>query len=204
LKTTFKIAGACFVIVIFLFLWKGEGFLTINNADDCNNVDAVIVLGGGFEDLARVKEGVAVAESRETRYLILPSRHSAITWKWLVDAYNIETDLDAKDVLIGTMESEDKEVSDRYGSTYLEAEKSIQIMLENYLNSAIVVSSGYHMRRSRLAFETAKENHPIQFCYHPIPKQLSKSPWWLDLSYVQRVVIEYGKLVGMGGIIWFD
>jgi hypothetical protein len=205
LKTALKIATASFVVLIFLFLWQGEAFLTIDNADDCNNVDAVIVLAGGpKDDSLRVKRGVEIAHSRGAEYLILPLRNSGITWSWLVDQYGIETPLSDKRVLIGNPKPDDRHIFKRYGGTFLEAKKTITIMLEHHLHSAVVVSSGYHMRRSKLAFETAKEKHPIQFCYHPIHKHSTKTPWWLDFSYLQRVVIEYGKLASMCAIIVFD
>jgi uncharacterized SAM-binding protein YcdF (DUF218 family) len=197
LKTALTIAIACFVVLIFLFLWQGEAFLTIDNADDCNNVDAVIVLAGGPEDDSlRVKRGVEIAHSRGTEYLILPLRNSAITWSWLVDQYGIETPMNDKHVLIKNMQPDDRHIFKRYGGTFLEAKKTITIMLEHHLHSAVVVSSGYHMRRARLAFKKVGKGLSVTFFYHPVPRSsANRSPWWTDIMCLLKVMFEYGKLV---------
>jgi len=195
LKKAFKIVAASLAILLFLFIWQGESFLILDNADDCKDVDSVIVLAGSPEDSLRIKKGVEITDSRGVEYLILPIRNSGITWAWLVDEYSIEIPISNERVLIGHMEPDDKQILKHYGGTFLEAKKSIEIMLKHHLNSAIVVSSGYHMRRSRLAFERAKEEYPIRFCYHPIREHLNKNkPWWLNLRYLLRVLTEYGKL----------
>ena len=195
MKTAFKIVAASLVILLFLFIWQGEAFLILDNGDDCRDVDAVIVLAGSPEDSLRVKEGLEVAHSIEVQYLILPIRNKGISWAWLVDEYSIEIPISNERVLIGNMEPNDKKILKHYGGTFLEAKKTIEIMLKHHLNSAIVVSSGYHMRRSRLAFERAKEKYPIRFYFHPIREYLDKSkPWWLNFRYVLRVFVEYRKL----------
>jgi hypothetical protein len=195
LKTPFKIVAASLVILFLLFIWQGESFLILDNGNECWDVDAVIVLAGAPEDSLRVKKGVEITDSRGVQYLILPLRNSGITWSWLLDEYSIKTPISDERVLIGNMEPDDKQIFKHYGGTFLEAKKTIKIMLKHHLNSAIVVSSGYHMRRSRLAFEKAKEKYPIRFCYYPIREHLNKNKtWWLNLRYFQRVVTEYGKL----------
>ena len=168
-KTPLKIVALSLFLFSLLFLWKGEAFLILDDADACKNVDAVVVLAGALdEDSLRVKKGIEIAHSKKVQYLILPLRTHGITWSWLVNEYSIETSMSDEHVLIGNRELDDKQILKHYGGTFLEAKKTIDIMLKYHSNSAIVVSSGYHMRRTRLAFERAKQEYPMRFYYHPM------------------------------------
>lgn len=52
-------------------------------------------------------------------------------------------------------------------STWTNAVNSLEIVEENYWDSALIVSSDYHMRRVKLAYERAKEsiNSDVQLIY---------------------------------------
>jgi len=54
---------------------------------------------------------------------------------------------------------------DQATSTWTNATNSIDIMQDNNWDSAIVVTSDYHTRRTRLAFERASEGLGIDFTY---------------------------------------
>ena len=169
LKTAFKIVVSSLVILSFLFIWQGEAFLILDDSASCKDVDAVVVFAGApDEDSLRVKKGIEIAHSKGVQYLILPLRTHGITWSWLVNECSIETSMSDEHVLIGNRELDDKQILKHYGGTFLEAKKTIDIMLKYHSNSAIVVSSGYHMRRTRLAFERAKQEYPMRFYYHPM------------------------------------
>jgi hypothetical protein len=197
LKTAVKIVLACFVILIFLFLWHGEAFLIVDTGDNWSNIDAVVVLAGApDDDSLRIKKAVEITDTRGVHYLILPLRNSGITWSWLVDYYGIETPVSDKCVLIGNTEPDDSHIFKSYGGTFLEAKKTITIMLRHHLHSAIVVRPGYHLRRARMTFERARNGRPIQlhYCAAGTPFKDGR-PWWTHPGYMVRVVQEYGKLI---------
>jgi len=54
---------------------------------------------------------------------------------------------------------------DQATSTWTNATNSINLMQENNWDSAIIVTSDYHTRRTRLAFERASEDLDIDFTY---------------------------------------
>ncbi|MCK4349186.1 MAG: YdcF family protein [Thermoplasmatales archaeon] len=190
-----KIFLSLLCIFLVLFFWKGEQFLKINNDDDCLNADAVVVLvGSPEEDIQRVSEGVAPIQEGRGQFLILPLRHKALRWSWLIKSYGIRNDIPENSILIGKAESYKQ--NRQYSGTFTEAKKTIQIMHQNKLKSAIIVSSGYHMRRAKIAFDRAQNGHSIRFCYHPVNYSRNyKKPWWIDIDYLPKVIVEYIKLI---------
>jgi uncharacterized SAM-binding protein YcdF (DUF218 family) len=69
-------------------------------------------------------------------------------------------------------------------------------MQKHQLGSAIIVSSCYHMRRVKMAFESFRKNQRPIFIYHPV-QNLGESNrvWWLDINYFRKVLGEYKKLI---------
>ena len=52
------------------------------------------------------------------------------------------------------------------------------------------------MQRTKMAFERARQNHPITFFYHPVQNSDNdKKPWWMDKGSLFEVLEEYKKLV---------
>jgi uncharacterized SAM-binding protein YcdF (DUF218 family) len=197
-KSLRKILKTCllFICIFFiLFFWKGEQFLNINNDDHCLKADAVVVLAGSpEEDIQRVVEGVALVQKGRAQNLILPLRHKALRWSWLIKSYGIRSDIPENKILIGRAESYKQNRQCR--GTLTEAKKTIQIMHQNKLKSAIIVSSGYHMRRAKIAFDRAQDGHSIKFYYHPVNYSRNyKKPWWIDIDYLPKVIVEYIKLI---------
>ena len=84
-------------------------------------------------------------------------------------------------------------VLERYGGTFVEAQYAVQLMQHHQLRSAIVVSSGYHMRRAALAFDKTGRAAGLEFSYHPVG--LPDWTWWLDKHRFRGVLLEYRKLI---------
>ncbi|MBU4484310.1 YdcF family protein [bacterium] len=186
-----------FCIFLVLFLLKGEKFLSIDDDYRSLNADAVVVLAGPpAEDMQRVFEGAKLLQNGCVQYLILPLRHKALQWSSLAKSYKIDINIPENRILFGRSELSDQELIGHYGGTFTEAKKAIQIMLQNKLKSAIIISSGYHMRRTRIAFERARQNHPITFFYHPVQNPYNdKKLWWMDKGSLFKVLGEYKKLI---------
>lgn len=161
------------------------------------NADAVVVLAGATaEDKQRVFEGAELFQKGRVQYLILPFRHKTLQWSWLAKSYKIDINIPENRIFIGRSELSDQELLRQYGGTFTEAKKAVQIMLQNNLKSAIIVSSGYHMRRTKMAFERARQDHPVTFVYHPVQNSYNdKKPWWMDKGSLFEVLEEYKKLI---------
>jgi hypothetical protein len=117
--------------------------------------DLVVVLAGPLdEDGRRVAAGVELTRNSEDRFLLLPLRHRALTWPWFVRHYRVETSLPEERVILGRPEESKRSDAD-LGGTFAEARKTMAVMQERGFRSAVIVTSGYHIRRARLAFERA-------------------------------------------------
>ena len=191
------VASTVILGFVILFLAFGELYLRIDDNQPHAQADAVVVLAGETsEDIQRIHAGAGLLHHGHGRYLILPLRHTSVTWSWVVEHYRINHPIPGNRLLIGRTTPADEHAIAQYGGTYAEALKSVEIMRQHRMKSAIIVSSAYHMRRVKIAFEQNKKNHDLQFYYHPVDRSnTSGSFWWTDSRYVFRILQEYRKLV---------
>ena len=92
-------------------------------------------------------------------------------------------------------------IENKATSTYENALFSKDIVLEHEIESALVVTSNYHMRRTRLAFERVFHDTDVSFTYVPYHHDnLSRNSWEKNEKLFQR---EYKKLIG-GYFLYFD
>lgn len=187
------VAAVCAI----LFLVKGEDFLRINREIKGGHTDAVVVLAGSYkEDKERIAKGTALIQQGKGQILILPLRHPAIDWPWVVQYFGLRDELPENLVLIGRSTPEDEPIIEKFGGTYVEARKTVQIMQKLNLTSAIIVSSAYHMRRAQMAFDRYRPSTQIEFYYHPVEiDSKRKRMWWLDTKYVGKILQEYKKVM---------
>jgi hypothetical protein len=180
------------------FLTWGHDLLCLEAGLPAGKADAVVVLAGPpEEDRERVLVAVDLVLADEAQYLVLPLRHRALEWPWFVRKYRIKVPLREEQVVIGRSEAASGSPGLDLGGTFAEARKTLQIMHERGFRTAIVVSSCYHMRRARLAFERADPQGGVVFHFHPVdvgdPEE--PGPWWLRDGYAMRVADEYVKLI---------
>jgi uncharacterized SAM-binding protein YcdF (DUF218 family) len=158
---------------------------------------AVVLAGAPPEDRERVLVAVDLVQAEEARLLLLPVRHRALEWSWFVRRYRIRAHLPEDRVMIGREEGSRSESWPDLGGTFAEARKTLAIMREHHFRSAIIISSNYHMRRARLAFERANQDPDLVFYFHPVDYRDPEDfdPWWWDSAYVMKVADEYIKLL---------
>jgi len=196
-----KIAAASLMATFcfgLLFILYGEKFLRVGSNVPNRITDAVVILAGApTEDKQRISAGLAIFSNGNVRYMILPLRHPTFKWSSAVKEYQLEQPIIETSLLIGRSTPSDKPALAHYGGTYVEAQKTTEIMRKLKLKSAIIVSSGYHMRRVKLAFEHFRKNSPLQFYYHPVDQFTNSGSllWWIDNTYFSKVLREYRKLM---------
>jgi hypothetical protein len=151
----------------------------------------ILLLGPDFK--ARQKEAYKLIDEGMTDYLIIPAYHKA---------YRVY-DKEKKKYLSPNLYSfkpDQKNIapSGFYEDTHLEIIEARKMMSGYGLNSAIFVSSPYHMRRIKLivmkVFDTDKGD------FYFMPTRYEKAPanyWELSLADWKKVRREYGK------ILWF-
>ena len=192
-KTTLSVVAVS-LAALTVFLIFGERFLRLHTDQDVTHTDAVIALAGApIEDRQRIIASIELLQRKKATYLILPMRHPAFSWSWVIRNYNLPSQIQANRVIIGRSGSAGKEALQRYGGTFVEAQKSVELMHRYGLQSAVVVSSGYHMRRVALAFvQNGKTTH-LAFSYHPVGT--ADSLWWTSRQKFRRILREYQKLI---------
>lgn len=181
---------------VAVFLTGGEAFLRINSDEGDLAADAIVILAGATgEDNLRVIEGNRLFQQGRGRFVILPLRHPTFKWNWAIKNYDLEDPVPVSKVLIGRSLQKDQQLITDYGGTFLEALKTVKIMEDHRLSSAIVISSSYHMRRVRVAFNKANRQS-LQFYYHPVVNSRPAGRlWWTHRGYFKHIMREYKKLV---------
>jgi len=185
------------VLAVLGFLAGGEKFLQVDSRPPNHGVDAVVVLAGAYpEDKHRIERALEILRQQHAGVLILPLRHPSFRWSWAVAYYRLPLDAVDRTVLIGRSTASETPWLDDYGGTYTEARKTLEIMQRNQLDSAIIVSSAYHMRRARLAFSSVAGPADLQLFYRMVnPGRKEFSPWWMNWQRVKKILGEYRKLV---------
>jgi uncharacterized SAM-binding protein YcdF (DUF218 family) len=85
-------------------------------------------------------------------------------------------------------------------STYEEANTTKRLAEEEEINSLLLVSSPFHMRRVSLTFSRVLGNKvTTHFVMVPFKQSKYKREWWLDEDSISLVIQEYIKL----GYYWF-
>lgn len=125
---------------------------THNNFDQAEKSDTIIILGGG--DQGRVQQAARLYESGYADNVIITPVEERYTSEELVTILRH----------YGFSE-EDITVEEESTSTYSNAQETIEIMDSKNFDSALVVTSDYHIKRSKIAFERvndeSKEFHYI-------------------------------------------
>jgi len=197
LRGGIALAAVALVGAVAFCTW-GDEFLRIEPGLPAERADAAVVLAGPpDEDRERVLVAVDLVHADEAGLLLLPLRHRALDWNWFVRKYRIRPYLPEEQVVIGHEDGPAGAGRIALGGTYAEAKKTIEIMQQQGLHSAVIVSSSYHMRRARLAFERANTDPELVFYFHPVDPldAEDEDPWWWNGSYALRVADEYVKLV---------
>ena len=81
-------------------------------------------------------------------------------------------------------------------STLDSANYSRKLMEELQVQSAIIVSSDYHLRRAKLNYERAFQNSQIDLKFVASNSNYQSALWWTDNFSIRITGSEYIKLIG--------
>lgn len=80
--------------------------------------------------------------------------------------------------------------------TWDNAINALKLVKENNFRSAIVVTSNYHTRRSRLAFNKLFKGANVRILISPCPGgSFAPGEWWKSRELIKSVFLEYTKLI---------
>lgn len=147
-----KIIIPLLILLTFISVAILMDSLNHTHSDQAGNSDTIIILGGG--DQGRVQQAARLYESGYADNVIITPVEERYTSEELITILRH----------YGFSE-EDITVEEESTSTYSNAEKTIEIMDDNNFDSALVVTSDYHIKRAKIAFdrinEESKEFHYI-------------------------------------------
>ena len=162
------------VLLLISFLSAGK-FLVIY--DEPKKVDVIVVLSG---EAGRLEQGLKLYELGYAENIILSNS----------SAFNI-----SKNLLLNIPKNH-LFLEDKAMSTYDNAVFTKEIMDRQLFDTAIVVSTDYHMRRVKWNFERVFKKYDHKLIY--IGSQTGYKPtiWWSQSHSVKMTIAEYIKMFG--------
>ncbi|MDO6657807.1 YdcF family protein [Anaerobacillus sp. 1_MG-2023] len=179
-KRSYKwIKGITFValaVLITMFLNAGN-WLTVNQKPV--KADIIIVLSGAD---GRSEAGLQLIDEGYSDILVLSNAYG-----FSEQEYNLIDDSLPSDSVWKDYDS---------FSTLDSAYYSRKLMDEQQLQSAIIVSSDYHLRRAKLNYGRAFKDSEIDLTFVASKSKYQSSFWWTDKHSIGVTGSEYIKLVG--------
>lgn len=161
-----------FIICLFTVLYISKGYLVVDEAP--KQADVIIVLSG---DESRLAKGAQLYKEGYADYVLLTRANEEFITK--EEAINF-----------GIPESQII-LEEEATSTYTNATYAKSLLEEYQFNSSLVVSSDYHMRRTKLSFERVFEGTNMKLTYVAAPVNGEVG----EIS-IATAINEYIKLVG--------
>ncbi len=177
--TPVALIAAIAVILVVVFVNLGA-FLMVN--EQPVQSDVIVVLAG--DEGARTVYGVELYQQGYAGKLLFSGcEHTSADMLQIA----VEMGVPESDILI----------DEQSESTYDNAVYSRQIIEENGFTSAIVITSDYHMRRSRLVFKKEFRGTDVRLVYcSAADPEFNPSKWWADWYSRNKVMTEYIKIAG--------
>lgn len=165
------------LIALYGIAYGLGSFLVINEPP--KKADAIIVLSGGEN---RIQKGISLYKEHYAPYIILSNANEDY-----MEAYIIRDNIPKHSVLLET----------KADSTYKNALYTKDIMSKHHMKSAIVVTSNFHTRRTKMNFDKVYKDTGIQFTYVGVDTPgFNPHSWWINRSGTITVFDEYVKLIG--------
>ena len=152
--------------------------------DELKQADVIVVLSGDSE---RVKEAVNLYERGFSRYMIMSggSSRSAVSMAERMKEQAVRLGVPDEAIIL----------EPKAQHTYDHPVFVKPILRARGFQSAIVVSSPFHMRRSAMLFNRSFRNSGVELIYHPVRESWFKVEYWWKRTRSRRIVLrEYMKM----------
>jgi uncharacterized SAM-binding protein YcdF (DUF218 family) len=148
--------------------------------------DAIVVISGD-EQMARFAEGINLYKQGFGHYLVF----SGAAFDNGTSNADVMHDLAVQEGVPARAILEEPQGEDTWGN----AVYTRQILEEHGLQSAILVTSPYHLRRAEVTFDAAYAGSGIQLMVHAAPdSQWRKQSWWQQAETRRLTFTELQKL----------
>ena len=167
------------IFLVSLFMLKEAGnFLVINEKPEKSDV-VIVLSGGGIE---RIEKAVELYKEGFAPYIMLSNGQEDNLYEAI-----LKMGVPIDSIILENNASSTTE------SAYFTKE----LMIQHQFQSAIVVSSNFHMRRVKSNYQRAISNSEIKLIYCSVPDNgYAPSRWWTTEESRRTTYIEYTKLAG--------
>lgn len=170
----------CIILLLFAFFNAGS-FLALTAPP--KQADVIIVLSGGQ---GRIEKGMELYKAGYAPYILLSNATESTSRAGDMVQTALHLGIPGHVIL----------VENAAESTYQNAEFTLPIMKKHRFQSAIVVSSEFHMRRVKLLFDRVYHKSKLELTYVGSFSGYNASRWWSDRSSRETTFNEYVKMVG--------
>ena len=156
----------------------------LSKSDRLADSDAIAVLGGG--SISRIRYGVSLYHQGFAERLIV---HRNVRTQWPVKVNNISTISEAKRLGVNSKDL----IHESESNTTADEAKNLKRILSRFgYRSVIVITDGYHLRRTRIIFnETFRRSH-IKLLFHSSGSRgFNPNNWWKRSTDVSNLISEY-------------
>lgn len=173
------------VLLIILVRQYAGQFLVVNQSPQ--NADVIIVLSGNPDELiTRMEHACFLYQSHYAPHLIISGE-------------NIICKVMRNNALKEGIPSEAIITEDNSFSTYENALHTKEVMVSYGFKSAIIVSSEYHMRRTKFLFDNIYRGTGITLLYCSAQSPFfNPRQWWDNKQSIEITINEYIKLIANG------
>jgi uncharacterized SAM-binding protein YcdF (DUF218 family) len=179
-----RIAGAAVLLTALALL--APGYLLDTPQPAPQKSDAIVVISGD-EQLARFAEGLNLYQQGFGKYLVF----SGAAYDNGTSNADVMRDLAVQRGIPQSAILEEPQGEDTWGNAIY----TRQVLEEHGLQSAILVTSPYHLRRAKVTFDAAYAGSGISLVVHAAPdSQWRKLSWWQQAETRRLTFTELQKL----------
>jgi uncharacterized SAM-binding protein YcdF (DUF218 family) len=172
---------ACLILLgVTRNMWLSWLYTFLDTSEDPKGADFIVVLGGGAG--TRTTTGAALYHKGYAPRLVMSGCYPSLgehlsTLK--------ESGVPAEAIIV---------LNDVY-STWTEAEEVLKILRHEGARSAIIVTDGFHIRRTKATYEHLQSESGIELVYVATSGPFVADSWWHQPSGPRLILNEYIKLV---------
>lgn len=185
IKLNIYVVSVIFLIILIFAFANAGRFLVINQSPQ--KADVILVLAG--DNGERTEYGVKLLNEGYANKIIFSGGllYYKTTVATLMKEHALELGVQNDSIIL----------EDKADSTLQNAIYSKDIINNYNFNSVIIVSSNYHMRRTKMIFDKEFNDSGIKLTYCAAEdKNFNADKWWGNNKSIMLVVNEYIKLFG--------
>jgi len=189
-----SVIGAGVLITVLTAVLLGQAGGWLNNADQPQQADAIVVLGGAFERTLYAAELYTGGYAKRI-YLSNPVREHSHR---LLDeiGINLPSEYEISTRLLKRKGVPAEAISPLPGAALSTADEGalLKQLFAGQQATLVVVTSPYHVRRARMVITRSLENTLVTALFVATPYEKYSGEWWRDQDSARQTLLELAKI----------